>query len=268
LTTSTRLGVGPLRWLPLFLPGLMLFVAVLLAPVSPAKATEGLYRLDTPEFAIVDGFDCAMDDIRATCTVPVAGRPLTVEVDVGPHSTPCTATYDGRDLSCERVTEYGPASAWLRVGSLGVPASAAPDSPWWRDVRDIYWDRVWLFSIPSLGLIAALAAFLLYRGPRLEDPNRMRRTAATGLICWTFPAVTSLLVTPWDKAESGLMALIIPHTVLLPACAMALWQHLAAGPLSGRLRGRFGQAAIAFVATALFSAGGLLWLALAAGLPD
>jgi hypothetical protein len=56
--------------------------------------------------------------------------------------------------------------------------------------------------------------------------------------------------------------------VFVPAAVMALWQHIAAGPTSGRLRERFGQAAMAFLATLALGAVQVLWLGLAAGLAD
>lgn len=141
MTAGTRLGVGPLRWLPQVVPGFLLLIPVLLVPVAPARAADGLYRVDTPEFSVVDGFDCAADGVLTTCVVPVAGRPLTVEVGVHPHHTACFANYDGRRLTCARVAQHGPASPWVRVGSLGVPASEAPHAPWWRDALDLWCSR-------------------------------------------------------------------------------------------------------------------------------
>jgi hypothetical protein len=268
LTTSTRLGVGLLRWLPQAVPVLLLLFAVLLVPIAPGRATDGLYRVDTPEFSVVDGFDCAVTGGLTTCAVPVAGRPLTVEVEAGPHFTACAANYDGRRLTCARVTEYGPASPWVRVGSLGVPASEAPHAPWWRDVLDFRWERLMLAAALVLALLAGLAAFLLYRAPRLEDGDRFRRTVITGVSSWVLAVVSGLLVTAGDQDNFGILSLFVTVAVVVPAGLMACWQHVAAGPAAGRLRERIGQAALAFLATLLLSGVQLLWLGLAAGLPD
>ena len=268
MTTSTRLGVGPLRWLPQVVPGLLLSIAVVLVPVAPARATDGLYRVDTPEFSVVDGFTCAADDAGTTCTVSVAGRPLTVEVDAGPRFTACAASYDGRLLGCSRVTQYGPASPWVQVGSLGVPASEAPHAPWWRDVLDFRWERLMLVTALVLALLAALASFLLYRAPRLEDDDRLRRTVITGVSSLVLAVVSGLVVTAGNQDTIGVLSLFVSVAVVVPAGLMACWQHVAAGPTVGRLRERIGQAAIAFLATLLLSAVQLLWLGLAAGLPD
>lgn len=268
MTTGTRLGVGPLRWLPQAVPAILLLFAVLLVPVAPGRATDGLHRVDTPEFSVVDGFRCAVDDDQATCTAPVAGRPLTVEYRVGRTFTGCAARFDGRDLRCERIGVYGPASPWVRVGSLGVPAGEAPDVPWWRDALDLWWERLLLGCALVLALAAGAAAFLLYRAPRLEDENRLRRTVATGASSWLLALVSTFLVTLGGNDDFGAMPLFVTVAAVVPAGLMACWQHVAAGPAGDRVRERVGQAALAFLATLALGAVQLLWLGLAAGLPD
>jgi hypothetical protein len=265
LATSTRLGVGSPRWLPQAVPAVLFLLAVLLVPVAPSRSTDTLYRVDTPEFSVVDGFDCAVRDVLATCTVPVAGRPLTVEFEARSHFGTCAATYDGRPLSCSRVGQYGPASPWVQVGSLGVSASPAP---WWRDALDLWWERLLPLVALALALVAALAAFLLYRGPRLEDDHRLRRTVITGLSCWGLAIAGNLLVTGRDAVNVGPTTLFVTVALVLPVAMVAGWQHIAAGPTSGRLRERFGQAAVAFLSTAALAAVQLLSLGLAAGLAD
>ncbi|MEU4447580.1 hypothetical protein AB0K14_14505 [Actinosynnema sp. NPDC050801] len=268
MTTRTRLGVGHLRWLPQAVPGFLLLIAVLLVPVTPVEATDGMYRVDTPEFSVVDGFDCAADGVLTTCTVPVAGRPLTVEVETTPPLAACAADYDGRRLTCAQVRRYGPASPWVRVGSLGIPASEAPHAPWWRDALDLWWERLVLGATLLLALLAGLAAFLLYRGPRLEDDDRLRRTMITGLSSWVLAIVSCALVTARADDDFGAMPVFVTVAVVVPAGMMACWQYVAAGPTGGRLRERFGHAVIAFVATLLLGAVQLLWLGLAVGLLD
>ncbi|WP_461124511.1 hypothetical protein [Saccharothrix stipae] len=90
--------------------------------------------------------------------MPVAGRPLTVEVGTNPHFTSCAARYAGRQLTCVRVMQYG---------------------------------RLVLVATLLLALLAGVAAFLLYRGPRLEDDDRLRRTMITGLSSWVLAVVSS-----------------------------------------------------------------------------
>ncbi|MCE6995094.1 hypothetical protein LZG04_09770 [Saccharothrix sp. S26] len=266
MTTSTRLGVGPLRLLPQSVPVVLLLFAVVLAPVAPAGVTGTLHRVDTPLFSVVEGFDCASTDLLVTCTVPVAGRPLTVEADLaaGPTSGSCSATYDGRRLRCDRVTQYGPASPWVRVSSLDVPASEAPSTPWWRDALDLWWERALLLGGLVLALVAGSAAFALYRGPRLEDGDRLRRTVITGVSSWALAIVSTVLVSARVEATT----LVVAVALLVPAGLMAFWQHVAAGPAGGRPRERLGQAAVAVLATAVLGVVHLLWLGLAAGLPD
>lgn len=80
--------------------------------------------------------------------------------------------------------------------------------------------------------------------------------------------VSGLLTTAGSQDELAALPLFLAVVVVLPAGMMACWQHVAAGPTTGRLRERFGQAAIAFLATLLLGGVQLMWLGLAAGLPD
>lgn len=261
MTTAVRISAGPARLLPPVLPVLLLLPAVLLAPVAPGRETGVLYRVDTPEFAVVDGFSCA----GSTCSVDVAGRVLTIRAGV---LEPCLATYDGRPVGCRPSAEYGPAEPWVLIDSLGVPPERAPSAPWWRDAIDRQWTLWWIGGALVLALVVGLATALLYRGPRLPHGDRLRQTVLTGVAAWLAPAAAVLLVEPGGRASLAGFALVAPHVVLLPVAVVTWWQHLASGPQSGRLRGRLGQAAVASVATALYVLGGVLCLAMAAGLPD
>ncbi|MFT7836077.1 hypothetical protein Q5530_07980 [Saccharothrix sp. BKS2] len=263
MTTAIRLSAGPARLLPPVLPALLLLLAVVLAPVAPAKASNGLYRVDTPEFSVVEGFECAPSG--HSCSVVVAGRVLTVRAEL---LSPCSAEYDGRSVSCRPVSQYGPAEPWVEVGSLGVSPDQAPRTPLWRDAIDRWWTIWWLGGALGLGLLMALATAVLYRGPRLPDEHQSVRTLVTGVVCWLVPAAATLIVEPAGRESMVGVVLVAPHFVLLPAALMAVWQHLAGGPQSGRLRGRLGQAAMAAVATTLYFGGGVIGFAMAAGLPD
>ncbi|MGM1063322.1 hypothetical protein [Saccharothrix sp. Mg75] len=259
---------GPLRLLPAALVGFLLAVAVLLAPVAPGRA-EGVYRVDTPEFSVTGGdFDCVPSGERVACTVTLADRPFTVLLTAGAHNfEQCAASYDGRDLTCAPEMQYGLGAPWVRVSSTGLPREAAPFFPVWRDWLDRYHDRVYVFAVPSLAVLSALLACLLYRGPRRAPADRGRRALLLGGVCWLFPPLTGLVLVPWDRLGTAFLGMVSPVLAVFAVTA-GVWQYLAAGPHGGRWWGRLGQTAVALVAGLVCSAGGLLWITVAAGLPD
>ncbi|HVK25681.1 MAG TPA: hypothetical protein VM677_30345 [Actinokineospora sp.] len=274
MTTIAREGVGRLRFLPLFLPVFLLFIAISLTPVAPAKVTDGLYRIDTPEYSIGhQDIDCVKDGTVATCTTPVAGKDLTVVLDTDKSAgyLTCDAAYDGRDVSCQRTFDYGPGSdrIWLDT-SLGVSAQQAAELraavPWWNALMDGPWILVALGLLAALAVAFGLMAWFWSATPRPAAPRRLARTAATGILAWTFPAQSGLvLATP---NMSFLYVLLIPHSVVIPAAAMAMWQWTAAGAVTGAVWQRVRHVAVAVVVTVVYGAAMTLWLSMAAGFPD
>ncbi|WP_367128853.1 hypothetical protein [Saccharothrix sp. HUAS TT1] len=127
----------------------------------------------------------------------------------------------------------------------------------------------WYLALPVIAaLLVGLVAFLLYRGPRLEDGDRVSRTVVTGVSSWVLAILSSLAVTAGHGGDFGAISLFVAVAVVVPAGVMAGWQYLAAGTTSGRLRGRWAQAAVAVFATLLLASVQLLWFGLASGLLD
>ncbi|QFZ19206.1 hypothetical protein [Saccharothrix syringae] len=224
-------------------------VALAVAPVSPARATGGLYEITTTQFSISHrDIDCAKDAARvATCTTTVDGKVLEVRLDTSPGAwLSCTATYDARTTACTRTFDYGPGSHRVRLDSLTVPEPAA------EQVRDRYPWWAWLFNGPwlpfALGLVArALVTFAVY---------------------WTFSFPVTLVVAPWDGAAFSWYSLLVPHSVLLPARLALGWRLVVGGSVTGATGQRIRLTAVGVLTTLLCSPMLVLVLALRSGMPD
>ncbi len=269
MTTITRSAPGPLRSLPLFLPGMLLLIAVLLVPLAPSGS--GVYRITANQFA-VNYPDCTDDGTVRFCTVPVGGRTLTVSLPAeDARGRDCTATYAMESLSCRYDYSYG---AFVNVVSVGltVPdetARAVADSrPWWTRIDRGTITLTLLCLLVALALGAAVATWFLSGRPRETSP-RLART--TGIMCATvstLPLVDSLLLLPSERLPDMLLAALSPHMSLAPILVMVLWQMLVGREITGRIGQRLSLTATAFVVALVYSASTLMWVGMAAGLLD
>ncbi|XVS67539.1 hypothetical protein ACQPYE_16245 [Actinosynnema sp. CA-299493] len=270
-----RTTAGPLRYLPLLVPGLLFLVALAIAPVSPARATDGLYKITTAQFSISHhDIDCVKDAGRvATCTTTVDGKVLGVRLDTAPTRVlSCTATYDSRDTACTRSFDYGPGSHRVHLESLVVPETAAADIraeyPWWSWLFDGPWFLFALGLLAATTIAAGVLAWTWSREPRPAVKHRATRTVVTFIVYWTFYFPVTLVVAPWDPASLSYHVLLIPHSVLFPALLALGWQLAVSGKITGATRQRVGLAAASAVTTLVCGSMMVLLLAMASGMPD
>ncbi|MEU4446080.1 hypothetical protein, partial [Actinosynnema sp. NPDC023926] len=274
-TVIPRTTAGPLRYLPLLVPGLLFLVALAIAPVSPAKATDGLYKITTTQFSISHhDIDCVKDAEQvATCTTTVDGKVLDVRLDTTPVTElSCTATYDSLDTACTRAFDYGPGSHRVHLDSLVVPEPAA------QEIRDAYPWWSWLFDGPwflfALGLLAAMTiaagalAWVWSRHPRPAARHRVLRTLVTFVVYWTFYLPVTLVVAPWEATKLTYHLLLIPHSVLFPALLALVWQLAVGGKVTGATGQRIGLTAASAITTLVCGSMMMLLLAVTTGMPD
>ncbi|RKT54735.1 hypothetical protein [Saccharothrix australiensis] len=266
---------GRLRSLPLLVPGFLFLVALAIAPVSPARATDGLYKITTTQFSISHhDIDCVRDREQvATCTTQVAGATLRVRLDTTPGAAlSCTATYDGQDIACKRTFDYGPGSHRVHLSSLTVPepdaAAIRGAYPWWSAVFDGAWFAVALGLVAAVAVAAGVLAWSWSGTPRPAAPRRALRAALTFLVYWTFCIPVTLAVAPWDGTALSFHILLIPHSVLLPAVLAMVWQLVLNQPLTGATGQRIGLTAASVLTTLVCTPMMLLLLTLASGMPD
>ncbi|WP_367127485.1 hypothetical protein [Saccharothrix sp. HUAS TT1] len=274
-TVIQRGTAGPLRYLPLLVPALLFLVALAVAPVSPARATDGLYKITTTQFAVSHhDIECARDtDQVATCTTTVDGKALDVRLDTTPGAAlSCTATYDGQGTPCTRTFDYGPGSHRVHLASLTVLEAAAEEVrdeyPWWSWVFDGPW---FLFALGLVAVVVVVAGFLAWRWSREPRPaagRRVVRALATFVVYWTFSFPVTLVVAPWGSGRLNYHFLLIPHSVLLPAVLALVWQLVVNGRITGRTGQRIGLTATASATTLLCAPMMLLMLAVTSGMPD
>ena len=274
-TVIPRRTAGPLRYLPLLVPGLLFLLALAIAPVSPARATDGLYKITTTQFSISHhDIDCVRDADRvATCTTPVDGKVLSVELDTVPVGMlTCTATYDARDIGCTRSFDYGPGSHRVHLESLVVPEPVAEDIrgqyPWWSWLFDGPWFLFALALVAAMAIAAGVLTWIWSREPRPAARHRAVRTLVTFVVYWTFSLPVTLLVAPWDGKGVSYHMLLIPHSVLLPAALALVWQLVVSAKITGRTDQRIGLTAAGVLTTLVCAPMLMLVLALMSGMPD
>ncbi len=274
-TVIPRDTAGPLRYLPLLVPALLFLVALAIAPVSPARATDGLYKITTTQFSISHhDIDCVKDPQQvATCTTPVDGKVLRVRLDTtrgAPLS--CSATYDGQDIPCTRTFDYGPGSHRVHLASLTVPDPVAQEIrgayPWWSWIFDGPWFLFALGLVVAMTVAAGVLAWIWSREPRPVARHRVLRTALTFVVFWTFFFPVSLLVAPWDGTKLSYHVLLLPHSVLLPAVLALVWQLAVSGKITGETSQRVGLTAASAVTTLVCTPMMMLLLAMTSGMPD
>ncbi|MBB5801903.1 hypothetical protein F4560_001671 [Saccharothrix ecbatanensis] len=276
-TVSPRSTAGPLRYLPLLVPGLLFLIALAIAPVSPARATDGLYKITTTQFSISHhDIDCVKDaKLVATCTTPVDGKALSVRLDTSPvMELTCTATYDARDIACTRSFDYGPGSHRVHLESLVVSEPTAEDIrgeyPWWSWLFDGPWLLFALGLIAAMTITAGVLTWIWSREPRPAARHRTVRTLVTFVVYWTFFLPVTLVVAPWEWERLGMSfyALLIPHSVLLPAVLALVWQLVVSRKLTGETGQRIGLTAAGVLTTLVCSPMLILMLSLTSGMPD
>ncbi|MFI9818701.1 hypothetical protein [Saccharothrix variisporea] len=247
-------------------PGFMLLVALLIAPVAPGKATDGLYRIDADQFSVYHNhISCTKRLSSATCTVSVDGKPLIVTLDTDPRTLVCEATFDGERVGCARTFDYGPGSHRVSVTGVSVPDAVAADLrdrfPWWGTLFDRYWVQAGLLFIGVLGPAAAVASFLWAGRPRDADGRLLVAVPVAGVVGW---ALSGFALMPWERfLEFGPSLLLVPVVLVMTG-----WAVVVGRPVTGRVEWRVALALTAFACTVFSSVPVVLWISLAAGIPD
>ncbi|MEU5692965.1 hypothetical protein [Actinosynnema sp. NPDC020468] len=273
MTTVTRSAAGPLRHLPLMLPVFLLALVIALIPVASSRFTDGLIRVDTPQFSLSHGdIPCADSGTTVTCTVQLAGKPLELISDVATFTGSCEATYGGERVSCRKSSDYGLVRPWLYLGPVAVPADVAADLrsdfPWYRDLIDLNWMAFGLILTGVLAVLATVGAVLWSRRPREVARLRTVRTLVTAAVAWALALVAQLLLGPEWRHDTAWAVLFIPHSVIVPVLLVVVWQWACGGEVTGTPGQRFRHGLIAFVATVPYTAWSLLLIGINAGVPD
>ncbi|WP_433262124.1 hypothetical protein ACQPZF_28630 [Actinosynnema sp. CS-041913] len=270
MTTITRTRPGPLRWLPLFVPGTLLLVSVLLAPVAPTATS--VYRIHTDRFTVTHP-DCDLNGTVATCAVPIDGKTLavTVDTDRARMNVDCTATYGSESTTCARRFGNSPYAPEVAVG-LSVPEEAARavrDSlPWWSELTEGTITLALLCLMIALSLGMAVASWFLSRRPR--GPT-LRPALMTGFMCVAVvvvPLVSMLVLLPLNRVADTLPLLLMPHLGLAPMLVIVLWQMVVGREITGKVGQRLSLSVTALVVTAVYVTVNLFWIGMSSGLLD
>lgn len=268
--------------LPVFLLPAALFVvlfcvAVLLARIAPSQVTSGVYQVFVDEGAAViptEALTCSRTADTTTCTTPVNGRQLRIEVHYAgvPEPGPCTARYGDRQVSCmPAMGFYGHASqtVWI-TDDLGLSSTQLADldaaAPWWRVTNEL--TTAMLILVGALSVAAGVATFLVRRRPRPVPPSwRLGLVIGTGVLALALFTGTGLL---FDPAGSGVGTgattplMMASPLALLAAAAMAGWQSVLSSA-GGR---RVASAVIAAATVAFYSGVTMLVFLIQSGFDD
>ncbi|GAA2673521.1 MULTISPECIES: hypothetical protein [Actinosynnema] len=152
--------------------------------VAPSLAT-GVHRVDAPQFSIA-GADVGCGS-PSRCEIPLESGTLVVHA---PMTVPraawagaCSASFQGREIGCRRVVQYGPAAPWVQVGDLGVPEEEARrlrgEFPWWADVVDYNGFLVMMLLAPAGFAVAAGA--VAGSGERRQGVREVKALGAFGV---------------------------------------------------------------------------------------
>ncbi len=269
-----------LPFLPLALIITLFGVAVLIAQVAPSRVTSGVYQVTVGEgptqFRLAtESLTCNRTGDTATCTAPVAGQQLTVDITYrNPASvwdSTCTARHGDRPVPCTTQVDYGHASASVGISdSLGVTEpelTRLRDAlPWWRTGNEPSLTDMALLCVLT-GAAMGVAAYLLSKRTRPQATAwRFPIAAGTGILGLTLLAVGNLIIAP-DKGNFVLF--ILMHSVpVVASAALGAWQYQVFGAGGHNLARRWMNAISATIATTLYTIPAIFLFLLSSGFID
>lgn len=284
-TTDDRQGKTTLDLLP-FLPLALIItvfgVAVFIAQVAPSRVTSGVYQVNVGEgpaqFSIAtESLTCSRIGDSATCTAPVAGRQLTIDIEYRGFDLPvkestCTARHGDRPVPCmSMLGGYGHASNSVSISDpLGVTEpelTRLRDAvPWWRTGGEPIAESALLCALA--GVAAGVTAYLLSKRTRLQAAEwRFPIAIGTGVLGLVLFAAGGLMIASGDRIVVGLLT--APGSPVWLASAMLMaWQYQLGGA-GGHGRGRRWAYAIgAAIVTAFYIAAAMFVFLLYSGFID
>lgn len=201
-----------LPFLPLALIITVFGVAVLIAQVAPSRVTSGVYQVTVGEgptqFRLAtESLTCSRTGDTATCTAPVAGQQLTIDIEYRGFDMPviestCTARHSDRPVPCtSMLAGYGHASNSVSISdSLGVTEpelTRLRDAlPWWRTGNEPSLAGMALLCVLT-GVAAGVAAYLFSKRTRPQATAwRFPIAAGTGLLGLALLAIGNLIIAP------------------------------------------------------------------------
>lgn len=228
--------------------------------------TSGVYQViageGSGEFVLAaESLACSRIGDTATCTAPVAGQQLTIDVppsDPTAVSGSCTAWHGNRPVPCSTfpsVDGRGNVSVGIsdQLGVTEPELTRLRDAvPWWRMGGAPTIVEVALLCGPTAAA-AGVTTYLLNKRARPQEATwRSRVAAGTGCLGLALLIASLLVVEPGRAME------IPPILAFTPAAtasaAMGAWQYQL-GSAGGHGRGRRGVYAIgAAIVAALYTA--------------
>lgn len=279
---QARTTVDLLPFLPLALIITVFGVALLIAQVAPNRVTSGVYQVTVGEgpaqFRLAtESLTCSRIGDSATCTAPVAGRPLTIDIEYRGFDLPvkgstCTARHGDRPVPCtSMIAGYGHASnsVWIPdpLGVTEPELTRLRDAlPWWRTGAEPSLAGMALLCMLA-GTIAGGTAYLLSKRTRaLEPAGRLLIAAGTGLLGQALLALGALIIAP-NTSHPVFLVLIHPFTVTGWA-ALTVWQYQVCGAGGHDRVRRWMHAIGATIATTLYTVPAMFFLLLLSGFVD
>lgn len=171
----------------LFIPLAVLLVGLVLSAISPWRQPGPLSRLQIgPDRAQAVAFDsralsCPEQfvsgersdqfQLQASCQIVIAGKELALRVEHQGIPGRCTATYDGKALTCESHIPFYNASlpAVFIQSDLGLDAATLKQLPGANPLFAVSEQR-WFWLQVGLAAVITVAALLIASGPRLRLP--------------------------------------------------------------------------------------------------
>lgn len=278
---QSRTSFDLLPFLPLALIITVFGVAVLIAQVAPSRVTSGVYQVSVGEgptqFTLAtESLTCSRAGNTATCTAPVTGRPLTVDITYrDPASvwdSTCTARHGDRPVPCLTHVNDGNASTSVGISdSLGVTEpelTRLRDAlPWWRTGHEPSLTDMALLCV-LISVTMGVTAYLLSKRTRPQETAwRFPIATGIGILGIALLAIGSLIIAEPTTGHPALIMLMNPLTVAALA-ALMVWQYQVceAGGL-GRAR-RWAHAISATIATTLYTAPAIFLFLLFSGFID
>ncbi len=263
---QSRTASDLLRFLPLALIITMFGVAVLIALVASSRVTSGVYQVIAGEGAgefrlAVESLTCRQTGDTSTCTAPVAGQQLTIDVKYPDpasfENSSCTARYGSRPVSCLTRVIGGQAPV-----SVSIPDQLGVTEPELTRLRDAvpWWRTGGGPSLADVALLCGLTAtaagvttYLLNKRARPQEARwRSSVAAGTGVLGLAL-LIASILVLAPSRIIDIPPILVITPAPTASAC-MGAWQYQLGGAGGhGRAR-RWVYAIGAAIVTALYTA--------------
>ncbi len=271
-----------LPFLPLALIITVFGMAVLIAQVAPSRVTSGVYQVTVGEgptqFRLAtESLTCSRTGNAATCTAPVAGQQLTIDIEYRGFDMPikestCTARHGDRPVPCTSgLAGYGHASNSVSISdSLGVTEpelTRLRDAlPWWRTGNEPSLADMALLCVLT-GATVGVAAYLLSKRTRPQATAwRFPIATGTGLLGLAVLATGNLIIAP--NTGSPVLIMLMHSIPVTASVALAAWQYQACGARGhGRVR-RWMHAISATIATTVYTAPAIFVFLLFSGFVD